>query len=504
MNFRFTGLLLMLVILGTANVFAKDFFSIDKIEYVKKEPKDKIAVYRETFKYVNQKRTIERTFIPCLTLRVRAEEQIRSSGVICRAYFYDRDNKLITASYKPTEKIIGGRIPTFPLPVLFKKNDPEQIFFIVPESIQKRDDWKVLIVFGDQYEVATRVYPDGGSWSAYEFPEKSVAEKPRERPEHKAEMDPLVEYVVKTGSSKQPQMTLFLRPPIGMTDASEAKGVLALCLLANSLESAKRKLQQIEPEEDIVGILKFAQQHQFIILCWGTKRLWDPGKNWDEQSKEVTREMDETFDEVAKAWAKGVDELAKKYGIPNKNFLLWGSCGAGQYACRLALRKPEYFLAVHVHIPGSFDKPTVGANRVLWCLTTGELYGGYERSKKFYEQCRELGYPMVYKAIIGLGHAGHPNADNLGQVFFEYALSLQDQRDAYEESLKDSFGNYKPLPPVREGVILQPWLESFRTPALVGDMVNQDMYPFSQQNMVPTGFRVPLPTKEIAEAWNRK
>lgn len=34
-----------------------------------------------------------------------------------------------------------------------------------------------------------------------------------------------------------------------------------------------------------------------------------------------------------------------------------------------------------------------------------------------------MGYPIVYKAIPGLGHAGHPNAAALGFEFFEYTLS---------------------------------------------------------------------------------
>jgi hypothetical protein len=48
----------------------------------------------------------------------------------------------------------------------------------------------------------------------------------------------------------------------------------------------------------------------------------------------------------------------------------------------------------------------------------------------------------------------------------------------------------------------QPWLGSFRQPAFVGDVVNQEMFPSDQADMVPLGFRTPLPTKEIADAWN--
>ncbi len=504
MNFLTRVLFFGVIAFGANTASAKDFFTIERIDHLKREPRDKDGAYQEIEKVENKKRTTLKKFVPCLTVRIRTDEQIRSSGMVCKAYFYDRDNKLLASLYEPTPKISGGRMPSFPMPFFFKKNDPTDLYFAVPENLQKRNDWKVLVVIGDKYEAGARIWPDDGSPNFLEFPEKELVRNPKERPEYKAEMDPLIEYVVKTNNDKQPQITLFVRPPVGMTDASEAQGVLAMCLLANGIESIRRKLQGLESGEEVGGLIQFAQEHKLIILCWGSRSLWNPGKNWDEQSKEVTRAMDENLDEVAKAWAKGIEELHKKYGIPDHNFLLRGTSGSAQYALRLALRQPQYFLAVHAHIPSSFDKPTLEGNRVLWCLTTGELESGYERSKRYYTQCRELGYPMIYKAIVGLGHQGHPNAENLGRIFFEYALSVKDQREAYETSLRDAFGNYKPLLQLHEGAALQPWPEAFRTPAFVGDIVNQEMYPFAQQNMVPVGFRVLLPTKELAEAWDRK
>ena len=130
----------------------------------------------------------------------------------------------------------------------------------------------------------------------------------------------------------------------------------------------------------------------------------------------------------------GVRELGDKYGIPQKNFLLWGNCGSAQFAARLCLRKPEYFLAIHVHMPGSYDKPTPEAAKVLWCLTIGELEGGYERSKRWVKTVRGMGYPIVYKAIPGLGHAGHPDAA-LGFEFFEFALLQENKREALDTEL---------------------------------------------------------------------
>jgi hypothetical protein len=161
----------------------------------------------------------------------------------------------------------------------------------------------------------------------------------------------------------------------------------------------------------------------------------------------------------------------KEYGIPSNGYLLWGISGSAQYACRLALRKPEYFLAIHAHIPSSFDKPTPDGRRILWCLTTGELEAGHKRSLRFYQQCRALGYPIIYKAIVGLGHAGSPIADNIGREFFEYALSVRDQRIAFDSSLNNPLSQFQ-LAQADDGMV-KPWLSSFCNPPYVGDAVNQ-------------------------------
>jgi hypothetical protein len=170
--------------------------------------------------------------------------------------------------------------------------------------------------------------------------------------------------------------------------------------------------------------------------------------------------------------------------------------GAAQWAYRLALRKPDYFLAIHVHVPSSFDQPTPEARKVLWLLTTGELERGYERAKRFYGECRQLGYPMTFKAFVGLGHAGSPLADELGLKFFELALDMKDQRHEFDEAIKkNDLARFK----ASDG----PWLSDFQSPESYGDIVNQEVFGFSQKDMIPEAFQTPLPTKEIAEAWNK-
>jgi hypothetical protein len=311
--------------------------------------------------------------------------------------------------------------------------------------------------------------------------------------------DAVIEYVVKTENAKQPQITLLMRPPSGIHDMSEAKGVLALCMLASNVDAIKRRLQSNKDEDDLGGLLRFAEKHQLVILSWGSRSLWDPSKNWDEQKHAINHQMDENFDEIAAAWSRGVATLAKKYGLPEKNFLLWGISGAGQYAHRLALRRSDRFLAVHVHVPSSFDKPTKEANRVLWCLTTGENEAGYEQSLKFFSSCQEMGYPIIYKAIPGLGHRESPVANRIGLAFFEYALSVQHEKDRRNTSMSSGSGS-RGLGGQADPA--SSWAEAFRNPPYWGDVINQQIVPRLQRQQIPAQYRVPLPTKALADAWN--
>jgi hypothetical protein len=104
----------------------------------------------------------------------------------------------------------------------------------------------------------------------------------------------------------------------------------------------------------------------------------------------------------------------------------------------------------------------------------------------------------MFKAIMDLGHADSPIEHELGFKFFEYALSLKAERDTWLQKAEDPFRkelNQSP-PPAQ-------WLEAFRAPPYYGDFLNQDCFPADQSDMIPAALRVPLPTKELADLWNR-
>ena len=465
-------------LLGTDN--ASDFFTIKSVKFFGKPPPKGFILYKEITK---PDKTEGKIFLPFLKVSVRTQEQIKYDSLYAKAYYYDMSRKLVgknEAPY-PVERDDGK---PYPMPVFFSRKSAEILYFAVPEKVLELSKWQVVVVFGDKDAATAKVYPGTDSVTQFDFPERQQVDAPNQV-KRIPTLDPVIEHIVKTSNEKQPQITLFMRPPIGMTDISEANGVLAMCLLANNVGEIKRRLQELETKDDVGGVLRFAERHKLVVLCWGSRSLWDPSASWDEQSKVINQQMDATFDVVAKAWVRGVKELSKKYGMPDNNFLLWGCSGSAQYAMRLALRQPKFFLAIHIHIPSSFDKPTPEANRVLWCLTTGENEGGYERSLRFLSACRKLGYPIIYKSIIGLGHSDHPAAERLGLVFFEYALSLRKEKSELGTEMKNT-----------------PWPESFRNPEFIGDVVNQKILQFDRAYVVPSEFQIILPTQELAEAWN--
>ena len=102
---------------------------------------------------------------------------------------------------------------------------------------------------------------------------------------------------------------------------------------------------------------------------------------------------------------------------------------------------------------------------------------------------RGLGYPIVFKAVVGLGHSDSPVADQLGVRFFYYALAQKARRDAANQL---DITQSQPVD-----------LSGFDAPPYFGDLMNQSMFAARDRVLIPYDFLVPLPNKEIAEAWNR-
>ena len=386
-----------------------------------------------------------------------------------------------TLSYYGRGRSAGRRWTWVELPNLHHERSPElesfaRRYFLETLS-QKYSGLWLDIGSGDDVSHSADTAKVLQTW----LPTKAIADEWRTISAQKTKG--VIEHVVKTKLKGYEQLTMFLRMPSG----GKVDGVLCLSLLARS---------PVEVREDIrsgssgkcARALDFADAHNLAVVAWGSHRLWDPNRNWDELTRAEARKADADFDLVAKAWDAGITHFVKKYGLPPSGYLMNGSSGAAQYAQRLAMRCPERFLAVHTHIPSSFDLPTKDGAAVLWCVTTGENELGYARSKRFFRAARDLFYPIIYKAYPGLGHEGNSYVSELGFACFEYALK------EYARATRLNGG--KPTKP--------DWTDIFSSSLFLADIFNQEVYSKFDYLCVPHEFRMILPTEEIRDIWAKE
>ena len=86
---------------------------------------------------------------------------------------------------------------------------------------------------------------------------------------------------------------------------------------------------------EMYEIINFCKEYDLALLCWGSRRVWDRERNWNQYEKAEYMAYDETFDRISSTWKRGVDKLCEDYKIPNRNFLMWGMSGAAHIRIRV-------------------------------------------------------------------------------------------------------------------------------------------------------------------------
>lgn len=435
-------------------------------------------------------------FIPQVEVEVKVSQDAQSKNLIARAYYYDDSGQLIQTFAQPSvaTRVVadGVRSDTHPSiwPTILPKDERTSIYFPLPAHLP--DNWTLVVVFGNSKgAVATSVPEDQEQNLSY--PEHDLVAKTLLSPDVEItdtdQIAPLIEQVVQSDNPSYPAFTLLMHLPHGVTNPKDVSGVLATCIVAGTVEDIRDSLNAIKAQGDPNPYYAYAEAHNMAIIAWGARWVWGSYANFDELNKNQIRGWDDDFQTLADAWDRGVDQLVSKYGIPDHDYLMYGLCAGGEWVHRLALHKPDRFLAVQMHLSNSYDAPTPEASHVMWLLTTGERDTGCDNARRFYSAARSLGYPIIFKAIIGLGHADSPIADQLGIRFFDYALTMKSKRDAANAN---DLMKSQPLD-----------LSGFYTSPFYGDLMNQEMFTAQDKEMIPHGFLVPLPTQDIATAWNK-
>jgi predicted esterase len=438
-------------------------------------------------------------FIPQVEVQIKVARDAVSQNLIAKAYYYDSSGQLIQAFARPSPAVrpvsasdsVRGTSSVAVWPTILPANTLLSIYFPLPSQLPST--WTLVIVFGNAHGVVAASVPDGQQ-QKYSYPEQDLVARTLLSPEvdidNRNGMAPLIEQVVKSDNPAYPAFTLLLHLSHGVSDPRDVKGVLAMCMIANSVGEIRDKLNAIKPEKDPNAYFAFAEAHQLAVIAWGARWVWSSYANFDELDQDQTRTRDDNFQTLADAWDHGVQRLVDQYGIPDHDYLMYGFCAGGEWVHRLALHKPDRFLAVQMHISTSYDAPTPEAGHIMWLLTTGELDNGCDRARRFYAAARDLQYPIIFKAMVGLGHSDCAAADRLGVRFFEYALDLKSRRDA--AIAMDPNHTIRPLD-----------LSGFYSSPFYGDLMNQEMFAAQDKEMIPQGFLVPLPDRDIADAWNK-
>ncbi len=422
-----------------------------------------------------------KVFVPSLEAQVSVRRELGGKGLFAKAYFFNELHQIVASVDAPALAYVDTT-DAFGMPDVFFKGKSQALFFPVPPELRVKR-WSAVVVFGNAEEAAARAFPSGGSLTQYDYPERKLVQGIAGRmsvPAPQSAASGVIEYVAKTRSLQQPQITLFFKLPKGVTGMSDLKGILGRVVIAADVNTVRERFFRDGTDPQPGSVDELAQKYKLGLLTWGARTIWTKTANGEALSPQQQRADDVEFDLVADGWERGVEDMVRQYGIPGCKMLLSGQSQAGQWVHRLALRRADRVLAVHTHISSSYDLPTASGARTTWLVTTGEQESGAEQALDFYDGCRKQGYPMVIKVEPGLGHDGSDLANRLEYEFFKSVLDHPSPLGA-------------PTAPAL--------LQGFQRPEFYGDVSDQRVVPAARVNDIEPENRVPLPTREIAGAW---
>ena len=301
----------------------------------------------------------------------------------------------------------------------------------------------------------------------------------------------IVEYTVDQKVPGTVPLKIYLRFPMSLAEGEKVKGVVCASLPQRTRDALMQQLLTvIDPKEDVTSrleqegcllkLIPFAEQHGFALVTWSTPGNWDKEKSYYQMGPDEAKDLDSEFKVLADAWESGMQYLISTYDLPSSDYLLYGESRGAQWAHRVIMRKPSYFMAIHIATCSSYDMPSPEAKKCFWLVTTGEQEVGYAASQRFYADCQKLGYPIIFKAQPNLGHEHSLAADKLESAFFDYALAQQAKLDPNGQGFD---------------------FPSLTGSPVLGDYLAQVTSPPDRVDKIDDESKVFLPTNEIAQSW---
>jgi hypothetical protein len=113
--------------------------------------------------------------VPVIEVDLRTYEDLQGKKPFIRAYFYDREKKLILKANGPSPYSVPGK-GTVKVPDYLKPKETYLVCFGIPDqALDVQRKWsRVLVVFGEGNRAVAEMYPPDDE-ALFEFDEKSFA-----------------------------------------------------------------------------------------------------------------------------------------------------------------------------------------------------------------------------------------------------------------------------------------------------------------------------------------
>lgn len=262
------------------------------------------------------------------------------------------------------------------------------------------------------------------------------------------------------------------------------RGVFVICTWDKTPEALVRNVSLYKSK--FRNLINFADANGLAVMTWSNFGGYKAKKSSDEMGRKEAETSDKFFTERLAKWEYGLKRIVKRFNLPEDSYMGYGLSGGAQILHRMALRKPQYFSGIHVHVNSSYDIPTSKGKNVVWLISTGEFELGCPAATRFYQRMVKLGYCVIFKVGEHIGHSSSREIDALSLEFFKYLLPF--------------------IPNPGRAEWISPATDKYhliKNPPYVGDYLNQVSYPVKNASgkIACEEYMVPLPTERIARAW---
>ncbi len=189
---------------------------------------------------------------------------------------------------------------------------------------------------------------------------------------------------------------------------------------------------------------------------------------------------------------KALKEVGKRTGAETDQVLFFGFSAGAHYVHRFALWQPQRVRAFVAYSAGWWSEPTARVRKVPALVMCGEADERYGATWEFFKKGQRLGCPWVWRSYKETGHALTPAVRDMAEVF----LACYAGRGEQAGGRKEQAG----MPMSREEQAGMPVSRVSR----YGDIQTYRSVGPAERDSIPEEFRIELPSKEVAEVWEKE